>query len=250
MSYFAFISAVAFCSSVMRDWALGLLDLGVGLLQLRLLLLDRPLQRRCRRTATTTSPGLHHRAVLRQLDDLQLAGLHRRRQHDRLERPDLAADLERVDELALRHLGGRQVGHASRRPRWRTRRPPAMATTTHVISSDDCCARRRSGRRRLGATARGVLRCSSAHGCRGVPTLRATTAPSSRPDVTTASWAFVAPSVTGRSSNRRAALHAHERALAVVAESRRAARRARRARARARRRATRSGPASGSGASR
>ena len=79
---------------------LGLLDFRVRLLQLRLLLLNRALQRRGIELHHHVA-GLHHRAVLRELEDLQFARLHRRRQHDRFQRTDLAADLERVDELAL-----------------------------------------------------------------------------------------------------------------------------------------------------
>ena len=87
---------------------------------------DRPLQRRAVELDDDVA-GLDDRAVLRELDDLQLARLHRRRQHDRLQRPDVAADLERVDELALLHLGGRQIGRAA--PPTPNEAPPTRTTT-------------------------------------------------------------------------------------------------------------------------
>ena len=98
-----------------------LLDLGIRLLQLRLLLLHRPLQGGGIECDDDVA-GLDHRAVLRELDDLEVAGLHRRGEHDRLERPDVAADLDRVDELALGDLGRRQVRGRSCCGRGRRRR--------------------------------------------------------------------------------------------------------------------------------
>ena len=80
-----------------------LLDFRFRLLQLGLLLEDRPLERRAVELHDDVA-GLHGRAVLGELHNLQLAGVQRRRQHDRFERTDFAADFERVDELAARDL--------------------------------------------------------------------------------------------------------------------------------------------------
>ncbi len=171
---------------LVRDARLGrgLLDLGVGLLQLRLLLLDGP-EERGPVELDDDVPRLHDRAALHDLDDLQLAGIHRRGEHDRLERPDLAADFQRVDELPLRDLRGRQVGQR-----------PAARGDEHADDRDgDDDARDHDV-----ARPSDDFRQAFHHDPAWLPTFRATTAPSSRPAVITASWAFVTPIVTGRSS--------------------------------------------------
>ena len=183
-SYFAFISAVEFCSSVMRACAVRLLDLGVGLLELRLLLLHGPLQRGPVELDDDV-PRLDDRAALHQLDDLQLAGIHRRGEHDRLERPDLAADFQRVDELPGDDLRGREVGQ---RPATRGDEQADDGDGDDDAGDHDVAWPSHDCRQALH------------HDPARLPTLRATTAPSSRPAVMTASWAFVVPTVTARSS--------------------------------------------------
>ena len=89
-----------------------LLDLGVGLLQLGLLLLNRPLQHRAVELHHDVS-GFDLGAVGRELENLELARLHGRRQHDGPERSDLAAKLERIDELAARDVRRRDVRHGT-----------------------------------------------------------------------------------------------------------------------------------------
>ena len=110
MLNFERISSVAFCSRVIRDCAVACSISASACFSSDCFSCIV----RCRVEAsntTTTSPALTVDAVLRELDDLQVAGLHRRREHDRLERADVAADLDRVDELAAGDLRGRQIGH-------------------------------------------------------------------------------------------------------------------------------------------
>ena len=88
---------------------LHLRDLGVGLLQLRELLLHPLLQRR-RIELDEHVAGLHGRPVFCQLDDLELARLRRRREHDRLRRPDVPAELEVVDEVSPHDVDHGDIG--------------------------------------------------------------------------------------------------------------------------------------------
>jgi hypothetical protein len=110
MSYCARISAVAFCSSTRRACARGLLDLGVGLLQLRLLLLHvrwsvDP------SNCTSTSPGFTIVPFFARVRIWSSPDCIGEVEHERLERPDLAADLEQVGEVAAGDLHCRHVGH-------------------------------------------------------------------------------------------------------------------------------------------
>ena len=211
-----------------------LLDLGVGLLQLRLLLLDRALQRR--------AVELH--------DDV--AGLDRSSRSSRASgsaaRPTASARTARSTSAAGSRRGSRgcrrtplvtsAVGRSGAAPRptageraGRQRRTTISDRTTALRGAPQ---RRRS---RLIATAPRPRRSARS------------TAPSSRPDAITASCALIAPTVTVRSSKPEPRC-TRTNARSPSWRTRRAARRAPAARAPARRRATRSGRASGSDASR
>ena len=117
----------------LRCCACDLLDLRVGLSSARTAAPAAAGAASSRRTRRRTSPVFTAAAVLRELDDLQLAaGLQRRREHDRLRRTDVAADLDVVDEVAARDVRRRDVRAPRRRAsliakprrRRRRRRPP------------------------------------------------------------------------------------------------------------------------------
>ena len=89
-----------------------LIELGLRLTQLGLLVLQRAAQRQ-RVEIGDDVALLDGRAVGHELQDLQLAGLIRRGDEHRPERPDVAARLDDFDEVAARDLGGRDVGTAA-----------------------------------------------------------------------------------------------------------------------------------------
>ena len=86
----------------------GLIELGLRLAKLRLFVLQRPAQRDGLEVRDDVA-ALDGGAVGRQLEDLQLAGLKRRRHDDGSERPDVAARFDDLDEIAARHGGRRHV---------------------------------------------------------------------------------------------------------------------------------------------
>ena len=189
----------------------------------------RPLQRRAVELHDDVA-GLDLGAVGRELEDLQLARLHRRRQDDRPERPDLAAELEGVDELAAGHFRRRQIGHRAAADR---------GEETAADDEDEHGDRQEAVARAQPFEEASVIVGSPAPwrpAC-GRPRTRgadvsATTAPRRRRRHHGVERARRADG-HGLLLVRRAVLHAHERGLAVRCRPRRAARRARPAGARA-----------------
>src|SRR5262249_45580856 len=160
---------------------LGLLDLAFGGLQVRLTL-GQALRQLRRIELDEDVPLLHCRAVLHQLDDLEIAaGLQRRREHHRLRRTDVAANLDVVHEVAARHVGGRHVGDRAAARVHRDRRARDREQDDH------------DGER---APVPEDLHLA------GAAALRATVTPSWSPAAMTASWVFIGPMVTSWRSSR------------------------------------------------
>src|SRR5207245_9758634 len=134
-------------------------------------------------------PFLDLRAVLDELDDLELAArLQGRSEHDRFRGPDVAADLDVIDEITARDDRGGDSGH---RPGSGIDRDPRAGG-----DDDDGGADRQP--RGAGPGHRADLAASGD----APPALRAIVTPSWSPLVTTASCVLVAPSVTAWRSRR------------------------------------------------
>src|SRR6266545_1971594 len=152
---------------LLRD---NLLDFTFGGLQLHQALFE------LRRVELDDDVSLVHRgAVLDQLDDLQLAAsLERRRENDRLRRPDIAANLDVIHEVAARDVGGRDVRHGV---------GPRVHRDAGCRDDEDD-----------GDAAEERLAAKDLHFAAAA--LRATVTPSWSPPVTIASCVFIAPIVT------------------------------------------------------